>query len=141
VKGYSATIEIGDHRGAPTVALTDVASKIVITRLGKRLRVAGTAEIAGYDTGLNEVRCAALTERVFDLLPDAGRREGAVYWSGLRPATPSNVPLVGKTRYTNLYLDTGHGTLGWTMACGSGRALTDVIAGRKPEVEFPFAGI
>ena len=137
-KGYSATIEVGDHRGAPTVSLTDVAGKIVLSRLGGRLRIAGTAELAGYDTALNEVRCAALTKRIFDLLPDAGRRDGVQFWAGLRPATPSNVPLVGRTRYANLYLDTGHGTLGWTMACGSGRALADVVAGRKPEVDFIF---
>ena len=138
VKGYSATIAIGDHRGAPTVSLTDVARKIVISRLGGRLRVAGTAEIAGYDTGLNAVRCNALVERVFELFPDAGERDGVAFWAGLRPATPSNVPLVGATRYRNLFLDTGHGTLGWTMACGSGRALADLVAGRRPEVDFDF---
>jgi D-amino-acid dehydrogenase len=133
LKGYSATIDIGEHRGAPTVSLTDVASKIVITRLAGRLRVAGTAE-------LNAVRCEALLRRIFDLFPDAGERGSAKFWAGLRPATPSNVPLVGRTRYPNLFLDTGHGTLGWTMACGSGRALADLIAGRKPGVDFAFTG-
>jgi D-amino-acid dehydrogenase len=103
------------------------------------LRIAGTAELSGYGTALNAVRCQALLERTFDLFPDAGLRESAQFWTGLRPATPSNVPLVGGTRYRNLFVDTGHGTLGWTMACGSGRALADVIAGRKPEVEFAFA--
>ena len=140
VKGYSATIDIGDHRGAPEVSLTDVAAKMVLTRLGQRLRVAGTAELCGYDTGLNEVRCAALARRAFALLPDAGERDSVEFWSGLRPATPSNVPLLGRTRYRNLFLDTGHGTLGWTMACGSGRALADVIAGRVPDVDFAFTG-
>ena len=138
-KGYSATIAIGNHRGAPEVSLTDVAAKIVITRLGERLRVAGTAELSGYGIELNAVRCAALVKRTFDLFPDAGERDSAQFWAGLRPATPSNVPLVGRTRYRNLYLDTGHGTLGWTMACGSGRALADVMAGRSPQVEFAFA--
>ena len=137
-KGYSATIAIGDHRGAPTVSLTDIAAKIVITRLGERLRVAGTAELSGYSTDLNAVRCAALVKRTFDLFPDAGERDSAQFWAGLRPATASNVPLVGRTRYRNLFLDTGHGTLGWTMACGSGRALADVMRGRSPQVDFAF---
>lgn len=137
-KGYSATIAIGDHRGAPTVSLTDIAAKLVITRLGERLRIAGTAELSGYGTDLNAVRCEALVKRTFALFPGAGERHTAQFWAGLRPATPSNVPLLGGTRYHNLFLDTGHGTLGWTMACGSGRALADVIGGRRPQVEFAF---
>jgi D-amino-acid dehydrogenase len=139
-KGYSATIDIGDHRGAPTVSLTDFAWKIVLTRLGQRLRVAGTAELTGWDTSLNPTRCEALTARTFELFPNAGNRDSVRYWTGLRPATPSNAPLIGKTRYRNLYLNTGHGTLGWTMACGSARALADVVAARKPDVEFQFTG-
>ena len=139
-KGYSATIAIGDHAGAPTVSLTDLDRKLVFSRLGGYLRVAGTAELGGYGTELNPVRCEALVRRTFDLFPDAGDRASAQFWAGLRPATPSNVPLVGGTRYRNLYLDTGHGTLGWTMACGSARALADVIAARKPEVDFAFTG-
>jgi len=137
-KGYSATIDIGEHRGAPTVSLTDFAWKIVLTRLGQRLRVAGTAELTGWDTTLNPTRCEALTARTFELFPDAGDRNSVRYWTGLRPATPSNAPLIGRTRYRNLYLNTGHGTLGWTMACGSGRGLADVVAGRKPDVDFAF---
>ena len=100
---------------------------------------AGTAELSGYGKELNLVRCEALVDRTFDLFPDAGERDSAQFWTGLRPATPSNVPLVGSTRYRNLFLDTGHGTLGWTMACGSGKALSDVIAGRQPGVDFAFA--
>jgi len=137
-KGYSATIDVGDHRGAPTVSLTDLAAKTVTTRLGRKLRVAGTAELSGYGTELNPVRCEALVARTFELFPDAGERASAQFWAGLRPATPSNVPLIGRTRYRNLFLDTGHGTLGWTMACGSGRALADVIGGRAPAVDFAF---
>jgi D-amino-acid dehydrogenase len=137
-KGYSATIDIGDHGGAPTVSLTDFAWKIVLTRLGRRLRVAGTAELNGWDTSLNPTRCEALTARTFELFPDAGDRASVRYWTGLRPATPSNAPLIGRTRYRNLYVNTGHGTLGWTMACGSARGLADVIAGRKPDVDFRF---
>ena len=140
-KGYSATIAIDGHRGAPTVSLTDLAWKIVFTRLGDRLRVAGTAELSGYGRDLNLVRCEALVRRTFELFPDAGDRRTPQFWTGLRPATPSNVPLVGRTRYPNLFLDTGHGTLGWTMACGSGRALADIVVGRRPGVDFAFAGM
>jgi len=140
-KGYSITIDIGEHRGAPTVSLTDLAWKIVMTRLGNRLRVAGTAELNGWNTSMNERRCSGLKRRTFELFPDAGEREGVKFWTGLRPATPSNVPLIGRTRYRNLWLNTGHGTLGWTMACGSGRALADLIGGRRPGVEFAFAGV
>jgi len=86
------------------------------------------------------VRCEALVKRTFDLFPDAGDRDSPQFWTGLRPATPSNVPLLGRTRLRNLFLDTGHGTLGWTMACGSGRALADIIAGRRPGVDFAFTG-
>jgi D-amino-acid dehydrogenase len=139
-KGYSITIDIGAHRGAPTVSLTDLAWKIVMTRLGTRLRVAGTAELNGWNTDLNEVRCASLVRRTFELFPDAGERASVRAWTGLRPATPSNVPLIGRTRFRNLWLDTGHGTLGWTMACGSGRALADLIGGRRAGVEFAFLG-
>ena len=135
-KGYSATISVGAHRGAPTVSLTDLAWKIVMTRLGDRLRVAGIAELTGWNTDLNRARCEALARRTFELFPDAGDRANLRFWAGLRPAAPGNVPLIGATRYRNLWIDTGHGTLGWTMACGSGKALADVVGGRKPEVAF-----
>ena len=138
VKGYSATIAVGPHRGAPTVSLSDLERKLVFSRLGDRLRIAGTAELSGFGKELDRVRCEALITRVFDLFPDAGERESAQFWAGMRPATPSNVPLIGGTRYRNLFVDTGHGTLGWTMACGSARALADLIAGRKPDVDFAF---
>ncbi len=137
-KGYSASIPIADEAKAPRVSLTDDSAKIVITRLGERLRVAGTAELSGYSSELNPVRCEALTRRAREMFPDAGHYDRATFWTGLRPSTPSNVPLIGATRYPNLYLNTGHGTLGWTMACGSGKALADIISGRKPEVDFKF---
>jgi D-amino-acid dehydrogenase len=137
-KGYSASIPIADESKAPRVSLTDDSAKIVITRLGDRMRVAGTAELSGYSTELNPVRCEALTRRAREMFPGAAHYDRAVFWTGLRPSTPSNVPLIGATRYPNLYLNTGHGTLGWTMACGSGRALADIISGRKPEVDFKF---
>ncbi len=137
-KGYSASIPVTDPARAPTVSLTDDEAKIVFSRLGERMRIAGTAELSGYSTDLNPVRCEALTRRAREIFPGAADYDHAVFWTGLRPSTPSNVPLVGRTRYPNLYLNTGHGTLGWTMACGSGRALADIISGRPPEVEFRF---
>ncbi|OGA92374.1 MAG: amino acid dehydrogenase [Betaproteobacteria bacterium RIFCSPLOWO2_12_FULL_66_14] len=141
VKGYSMTLPLQPGDEAPEVSLTDDAYKLVFSRLGARLRVAGTAELAGYDTGMSEVRCQALVRRTFGLFPKAGRASEAQFWTGLRPATPSNLPSIGRTRYPNLYVNTGHGTLGWTMACGSGRALADLVSGRRPEVDFPFLGL
>jgi D-amino-acid dehydrogenase len=94
----------------------------------------------GYDTEINESRCEALARRCLEWFPEAGRTENAHLWTGLRPATPSNLPLVGRSRYPNLFLNTGHGTLGWTLACGSGRALADILSGRGPEPEFSFLG-
>lgn len=140
VKGYSITIPLAPDDPAPSVSLTDEAYKIVVSRLGSRLRVAGTAELNGYNTELNQARCEALVARTAALFPGIGRRE-AEFWTGLRPATPSNVPLIGRTKYPNLYLNTGHGTLGWTLACGSGRSLVELVAGRKPEVAFRFLGL
>lgn len=137
-KGYSATVPVADPERAPRVSLTDDEAKIVITRLGGRLRIAGTAELSGWSTDLNPVRCEALVKRVSSLFPEAGDWSDPQYWAGLRPATPSNVPLVGATRVPNLWLNTGHGTLGWTMACGSGAALADLISGRRPDVDFAF---
>lgn len=138
-KGYSATYRISDAAAAPSVSLTDDGHKLVLSRLGSRLRVAGTCELNGYSRELNTVRCEAITRRVRTLFPDACDYERPTYWAGLRPLTPSNVPCIGKTRYANLYLNTGHGTLGWTMACGSGRALADIISGRQQEVDFSFS--
>lgn len=135
-KGYSATLPIVDAARAPTVSVTDDAMKLVFTRLGDRLRVAGTAELAGYDLGLDQVRCQALTRRAVEWFGgaiDAARPE---YWAGLRPATPSNVPYIGGTRYPNLYLNAGHGTLGWTLAAGSAKALADIVSGRAPEIDI-----
>ncbi|MBV8667157.1 MAG: D-amino acid dehydrogenase [Burkholderiaceae bacterium] len=139
-KGYSATYRVLDSAAAPTVSLTDDACKLVISRLGDRLRVAGTCELDGYSSTLNATRCAAITRRTRELFPDACDYDAAEYWTGLRPLTPSNIPYIGKTRYRNLFLNTGHGTLGWTMGCGSGRALADIVCGRTPDVSFAFTG-
>ena len=138
VKGYSVTVALTHPERAPTLCLSDENAKVAISRLGNRLRAAGTAELTGYDTSLSEARCAAILSRIEQLFPGAGDYAGALRWAGLRPATPSNVPLIGHTRYRNLVLNTGHGTLGWTLACGSGRAAADLIGGRRPQVDFPF---
>ncbi|HEY4542577.1 MAG TPA: D-amino acid dehydrogenase [Noviherbaspirillum sp.] len=139
-KGYSATYAITRPEEAPTVSLTDDGYKLVFSRLGERLRVAGTCELNGYGRDLNPTRCAALTRRTRELFPDACDYENPTYWTGLRPLTPSNLPYIGRTRYPNLYLNTGHGTLGWTMGCGSGRAIADIVDGKRPEVDFVFTG-
>ena len=137
-KGYSATIPIIEPAKAPTVSITDDAYKIVFSRLGERMRIAGTAELSGYSTELNMVRCEALTRRARVVFPGAADYDRAEFWTGLRPSTPSNVPLIGRTKFPNLYLNTGHGTLGWTMAAGSGKAHADIISGVKPDVDFRF---
>lgn len=140
-KGYSATYQVTHDALAPTVSLTDDGHKLVISRLGDRLRVAGTCEINGYTRELNAARCAAITRRTQELFPGACDYDHPIYWSGLRPLTPSNVPYIGKTRIANLFLNTGHGTLGWTMGCGSGRAIADIVSGRQPELDFAFSKV
>ena len=137
-KGYSATVALDEDSVAPTVSLTDDAHKLVFSRLGQRLRIAGTAEFNGYNTELNAVRCQALMQRTATLFPDLRPVGKPEFWCGLRPATPSNVPFIGRLAYPNLYLNTGHGTLGWTMACGSAAALADLLGGRRPEPDFAF---
>ena len=140
-KGYSATYKITNPDAAPTVSLTDDGYKLVVSRLGDRLRVAGTCELNGYTRELNTTRCEAITRRTRELFPDGCDYDNPVYWTGLRPLTPSNVPYIGKTRISNLFLNTGHGTLGWTMGCGSGRAIAEIVSGRRPEVDFAFTGV
>lgn len=137
-KGYSATYRVTNSDAAPTVSLTDDGYKLVVSRLGERLRVAGTCELNGYTRELNTTRCEAITRRTRELFPDACDYENPAYWTGLRPLTPSNVPYIGKTKISNLFLNTGHGTLGWTMGCGSGRAIAEIVSGRVPELDFSF---
>jgi D-amino-acid dehydrogenase len=141
VKGYSVTLALAEPAAAPRVSITDESRRIVCSRLGSRLRAAGTAELAGYDTSINAARCRAILERARELFPDAADQGEPQFWAGLRPATPSNLPIIGRSRYGNLYYNTGHGTLGWTLACGSARALADIVAGRRPEPAFPFCGV
>jgi len=136
LKGYSITLPITNPGAAPIGTLSDETYKVVITRLGDRLRAAGTAELAGYDLSLSRSRCATLAHVVRDLFPNAGDFSRAEYWTGLRPMTPDNPPVIGPTPYKNLFLNTGHGTLGWTMSCGSGRVLADIISNRRPEIEM-----
>jgi D-amino-acid dehydrogenase len=139
-KGYSVTMPVLDERMAHQVSLTDDEYKLVFSRLGNRLRIAGTAELNGYDRDLNRVRCEAIVRRVEELFPGAGDTSQAQFWTGLRPATPSNVPIIGRSKIANLYLNTGHGTLGWTHACGSGKSIARIVSGLAPEVDFAFAG-
>ncbi|WP_237172984.1 D-amino acid dehydrogenase [Paracandidimonas lactea] len=139
-KGYSATFDIIDAGKAPVISLNDSANQVVYTRLGTQLRVAGTADLSGYSRALNTIRCDNMVRQAQALFPSALDFANVRFWSGLRPATPANVPLVGRAKIRNLYLNTGHGTLGWTMGAGSGRALADLISGRSPEPEFPFLG-
>lgn len=126
-KGYSVTIPIQNLSAAPSLSLTDDEFKIVYTRLGNNLRIAGTAELSGYDDSINQLRCEALVKQTQHLFPDLGGFDQGEFWAGLRPATPSNLPYIGATRYSNLWLNTGHGTLGWTMGCGSGKLIADMI--------------
>ena len=147
-KGYSVTMPVKDASMAHQVSLTDDEFKLVFSRLtpqegdprGDRLRIAGTAELNGYDRDLNRVRCEAIVRRVEQLFPGAGDTTQASYWTGLRPATPSNVPIIGQSRVSNLYMNTGHGTLGWTHACGSGKSIARIVSGLAPEVDFAFCG-
>lgn len=135
-KGYSATVPLTESSVAPHVAMTDDGHKLVFSRLGQRLRIAGTAEFNGYNTDLNSVRCQALMQRTYQLFPELRQSGAPEFWCGLRPSTPSNVPFVGRSVLPNLYINTGHGTLGWTMACGSGTALADIVSGIEPAVRL-----
>ncbi len=135
VKGYSVTLPVTDPEAAPEVSLTDEGRRIVISRLGDRVRAAGTAEIAGHDTALDETRARAVLDGLLALFPRAGDPERAEFWTGLRPMTPDGPPVLGATPVANLYLNTGHGTLGWTMAAGSGRLLAELIGGKAPSID------
>jgi D-amino-acid dehydrogenase len=140
-KGYSATLPVTDPAKAPSVSITDDEHKMVYSRLGDRLRCAGTAELAGWNDAITPVRAAAIVKNAKALFPGAGDFDGAELWCGLRPTTPDSVPLLGRTPLRNFYLDTGHGTLGWTMSCGSGKAVADIISGVEPEIDMTGLGI
>ncbi|WP_298835249.1 D-amino acid dehydrogenase [uncultured Piscinibacter sp.] len=136
VKGYSITVPITDASGAPESTVMDETHKVAVTRLGERIRVGGTAELAGYTLQLHEPRRRTLEHVVTDLFPAGGDVAQAEFWCGLRPMTPDGTPVVGGTRLPNLYLATGHGTLGWTMAAGTGRVMADLISGREPAIDM-----
>ena len=135
VKGYSITAPILDEARAPESTIMDETYKIAITRLGDRIRVGGMAEVSGFSTDLPEARRATLEHSVDDLFTGGGDLKAATFWSGLRPMTPDGTPIIGGTKFGNLWLNTGHGTLGWTMACGSASVLADLIGARRPEIE------
>ena len=129
---------VKDASMAHQVSLTDDEYKLVFSRLGDRLRIARTAEFNGYDRDLNRVRCEAIVNRVAPLFPGAGDSTQAQFWTGLRPATPSNLPTIGRSKLPNLFFNTGHGTLGWTHSCGSGKRMARTVSGLQPEVDFAF---
>ena len=135
VKGYSITVPINDPAHAPESTIMDETYKVAVTRLGTRIRVGGTAELAGYSLRLDEARRATLNHVVTDLFPRGGDIAKAEFWCGLRPMTPDGTPILGPTRYPNLWLSTGHGALGWTMATGSARLIADWISGREPAID------
>ncbi|WP_165668303.1 D-amino acid dehydrogenase [Metapseudomonas otitidis] len=134
LKGYSLTVPITNGAMAPTSTILDETYKVAITRFDDRIRVGGMAEIAGFDLSLNPRRRETLEMITTDLYPEGGDVAKAEFWTGLRPATPDGTPIVGATPYRNLFLNTGHGTLGWTMACGSGRLLADLMARKRPQI-------
>jgi D-amino-acid dehydrogenase len=136
IKGYSLTIPITDPSGAPESTVMDETFKVGITRLGDRIRIAGTAEVAGYDLALRPERKAPLIKSLRDLFPTGGDPSLGKFWCGLRPMTPDGTPVLGPTPLRNLFLNTGHGTLGWTMSCGSARVLTDIVSGRQPDIKL-----
>ena len=136
IKGYSITLPVTDDRAAPQSTIMDETHKVAIPRLGDRIRVAGQAEIIGYNAKLGKGATDTVRYVVNDLFPLGGDLDRAEGWTGLRPMTPDGTPVIGPTRYANLFLNTGHGTLGWTMACGSGRAVADAVLGRTPEISF-----
>lgn len=133
VKGYSLTIPIVDPAFAPQSTVLDETYKIAITRFDQRIRVGGMAELSGFNLGLNEDRRATLQMVTQDLFP-GGDMEQASFWTGLRPMTPDSTPIIGATRFKNLFLNTGHGTLGWTMACGSGKLISDIVLNHKTDI-------
>ena len=143
-KGYSATLKLKRPADASVVSMIDDARKIAISRLGDEVRIAGTAELAGYDTSLDtptaRVRCKALVDRYEQLFPGVADTSEPNFWTGLRPSTPTNIPYIGRSPMHNLWVNAGHGTLGWTHGAGSGRALAELMSGRRPALDFGFYG-
>jgi D-amino-acid dehydrogenase len=136
VKGYSITVPITNPHMAPESTIMDETHKVAVTRLGDRIRVGGTAQLSGYDLSLDPSRQKTLEFVLQDLFPKAANMADVEFWTGLRPMTPDGTPIIGGTRYPNLHLSTGHGTLGWTMAAGTGRVMADLLSGRTPEIDM-----
>ncbi|NMG77059.1 D-amino acid dehydrogenase [Aromatoleum diolicum] len=141
VKGYSLTVPLVDAAAAPVSTVLDETYKIAMTRFDDRIRVGGMAELAGFDLSLNPRRRETLEMVVDDLFPGSGDLARAEFWTGLRPMTPDGTPVVGATAYPELFLNTGHGTLGWTMACGSGQLVADLVTGRQPAIRYGDLGL
>jgi D-amino-acid dehydrogenase len=136
IKGYSVSLPVTKPSAAPSISLSDEESRVVVTPMGGTLRAAGTAEVAGYDTSMSEARSRNILRVMEDLFPNAGDRDQAEYWTGLRPMTPDGPPILGQAGPENLYLNTGHGTLGWTQACGSGQIIADIISGHESKISL-----
>lgn len=136
IKGYSATIPVAGHNGAPVIGGVDEEHLVAWARMGDRLRLTATAEFAGYDRGYKDGDFRTMFRAARDLFPDGGDYDRPILWAGLRPMTPEGTPILGRERYTNLYLNTGHGHMGWTMSCGTARITADLIAGRTPEIDL-----
>ena len=134
VKGYSLTLPVTNSDGAPVSTVLDESYKVAITRFDNRIRVGGMAELSGYEIKLSEKRRETLALVVNDLFPEGGDLNQALFWSGLRPMTPDSTPLIGRTRFDNLFLNTGHGTLGWTMSLGSAKLTADIVCGKDTEI-------
>ncbi len=141
VKGFSITVPITNPEMAPESTIMDETHKVAVTRLGDRIRVGGTAQLSGFDLNLDEGRRQTLEFVVSDLFPQGGDVARAEFWTGLRPMTPDGTPIIGKTRYPNLTLSTGHGTLGWTMATGTGRVVADLLSGKTPDIDVDDLGV
>jgi len=141
IKGYSLTVPITNDAVAPVSTVMDETYKVATTRFDDRIRIGGTAEIAGWDTTLRPHRRGPLERSLGDLFPEAGDVSQATFWCGLRPMTPDGTPVIGGTKYKNFYLNTGHGTLGWTMAAGSGQVMADIIAGKTPDIDVSDLGL
>lgn len=140
LKGYSLTVPVADAARAPVSTVIDETYKVAVTRLGDRIRIGGTVEMSGFDLTLHESRRAPLERSLSELFGGAGNLREAHFWCGLRPMTPDGPPIVGRTKLPNLYINTGHGMLGWTMACGSAKILADTISGREPEIDASGLG-
>lgn len=136
LKGYSLSVPIGAQHRAPNLSITDYDRKIVYARIGEQLRVAAMVDIVGFDTGLEPKRLALMKRQALETFPLAGDYTHAIEWAGMRPATPTGVPLIGASRYRNLWLNLGHGALGFTFACGSGQLLAELIDQRTPSIDM-----